>query len=195
MIRKYEFTDEILYWRGLTLRRIRSIPHRILGGWIEKESNLSHEGFCWVYDNAKVYDDARVFENARVCGEGNVYGNAVVHENSWVIANARVYCSAEVYGNAVINNYAEVLNCSKVYGTAIIEGNTKVYGTAKIETGVFTEGALTYDYLYSDNDLVKPTEELQTSLSSNKKESLKLKLIQVPINIYSKRMRKVIKSL
>lgn len=34
-----------------------------LGGWIEKEANLSHRGECWVYGNAKVYDDAEVSDS------------------------------------------------------------------------------------------------------------------------------------
>ncbi|KEC55959.1 hypothetical protein [Bartonella koehlerae] len=37
-----------------------------LGGFIEKESNLSHQGNCWVYDNARVFDCARVYDSAKV---------------------------------------------------------------------------------------------------------------------------------
>ena len=54
-----------------------------VGGWIESESNLSHDGLCWVFDdakvsdNAKVYGDAKVFDNAKVSGDAMVYGNAM----------------------------------------------------------------------------------------------------------------------
>lgn len=41
-----------------------------LGGFIEKEENLSHSGCAWVYGNAKIYG------NAKVCGYAEVYGNA-----------------------------------------------------------------------------------------------------------------------
>lgn len=30
------------------------------GGYVEKEDNLSHDGICWVYDNARVDGEARI---------------------------------------------------------------------------------------------------------------------------------------
>src|SRR5260363_311647 len=65
-----------------------------LGGYIEKEENLSHEGEAWVFDNARVFGDARVFGNARVFSSTQVYGDA------WVYDNARVFGDARVSGNA-----------------------------------------------------------------------------------------------
>ena len=53
-----------------------------LGGYVEKEENLDHDGNAWVYGdawvygNAWVYGDARVYGNARVYGDARVYGNA-----------------------------------------------------------------------------------------------------------------------
>ena len=46
-----------------------------LGGWIEKEENLS--GNAWVYGNAEVYG------NARVSGDAEVSGNARVSGDAW----------------------------------------------------------------------------------------------------------------
>ena len=34
------------------------------GGFIQDESNLSQEGDCWIYDEAKVYDGAVIEGNA-----------------------------------------------------------------------------------------------------------------------------------
>ena len=50
MTRKYEFTGETK--NGL--RQIRRISNGVVGGWIEKESNLSHENDAWVYGDAWV---------------------------------------------------------------------------------------------------------------------------------------------
>ena len=61
-----------------------------LGGYIQKEENLSQDGNCWVYGNAQVYGDAHVWENARVYDNARVYGDA------------QVYGEAQVYGNAYI---------------------------------------------------------------------------------------------
>ena len=69
---KYEFTGEVKVSFGITLKQIRRIADKVIGGWLEKESNLSHEGDAWVSGDAWVYGDARVSGNARV------YGNAKV---------------------------------------------------------------------------------------------------------------------
>ena len=53
---KYEFTGE----EKLGLRRIRRISDGEIGGGIEKESNLSQEGECWVYGDARVSGDTEV---------------------------------------------------------------------------------------------------------------------------------------
>ena len=79
---KYEFTGETktvpLLFGDVTLHRIQAITSFAnvvageLGGWIEKEENLSHKGGAWVCGNACVYG------NARVCGDARVYGDAWV---------------------------------------------------------------------------------------------------------------------
>ena len=98
--KKYEFTGETKVEFGITLHRIRAVVAIAaidvaagdLGGWIEKESNLSLvSGDAWVSDNALVSDNARVSGNARVSDNARVYGNARVSGNAWVSGNARVY--------------------------------------------------------------------------------------------------------
>ena len=81
-MKKYEFTGETKIIAGRTLHRIRAlisfddVAEGDLGGFIEKEENLSHDGDAWVYGNARVYGDARVYDNAEVCGDARVCGNA-----------------------------------------------------------------------------------------------------------------------
>ena len=90
MTKKYKLTDETNEWLGRTLYRIEAlrdfgnVKAGDKGGWIEKEANLSHEGECWVFDNAKVSGNAWVSGNARVCD------NARVFDDAWVYGDARV---------------------------------------------------------------------------------------------------------
>ena len=75
-MKKYEFTGETkeirLLFRTATLHRIRAtvafgiVEVGDLGGWIEKEENLSHEGKAWVCGDAKVCGDAEVFSASHV---------------------------------------------------------------------------------------------------------------------------------
>lgn len=112
MERKYELTNETIFFNGLTLYRIWAVKDFAdvkagdLGGWIEKEVNLSQADDAWVYDYAKVYGRARVFDNAKVYGRAmifdnaNVYGNACVCGIAWVYGNARVCGDTWVCGRA-----------------------------------------------------------------------------------------------
>ena len=101
----WEFTGETKTRFGTTLKRIRAavgfelkcgvvIVKGELGGWIEKESNLS--GNAWVSGNAEVYGNAEVSGNAWVYGGAWVYGNAEVYGNAKVSGNAKVYGNAKV---------------------------------------------------------------------------------------------------
>lgn len=75
-MKKYEFTGETkeikLLFRTAVLHRIRAtvsfgfVKIGDLGGWIEKEENLSHEGKAWVWGNAEVCGDAKVFSASHV---------------------------------------------------------------------------------------------------------------------------------
>lgn len=75
---------------GRTLFRIQAlnsfgdVQEGDLGGYIEKEKNLSHDGNALVYNNAQVFDEARVWGNTKI------FGNAYVGGNSWVFSDADI---------------------------------------------------------------------------------------------------------
>jgi len=120
--KKFELTDETMEIDGHIVYRIKAIRDFGLvkagdaGGFVEAEDNLSHEGDCWVYDNAKVFGDSRVSGHAIVHGNAKVYGSAWVYGNSSVCGDASVYDKALVYGT------------SKVYGNAKVFGDDLVFG-------------------------------------------------------------------
>ena len=77
-MKKFELTSEsIVNIFGKKLFRIKAliefgnVKEGELGGFVEKEENLSHDGNAWVYENAKVYGDAEVYGDARVCGDAD----------------------------------------------------------------------------------------------------------------------------
>lgn len=119
-MKKYELTNEYITYLGKKLYRIKALKNfgnvKIgeLGGYIEKEDNLSQ------YDNAWVYGKAIVKDNAMVCGDARVYGDAVVKDNAIVGGNAIVkdktwVCgNARIKGNAWIESNADYLNISSL---------------------------------------------------------------------------------
>lgn len=81
-MKKYKLTTDTKMWLGHRLFRIQAlidfgnVKKGDLGGYIEKEDNLSHNDKAWVYGDAQVYGDARIYGDAWVCGDAQVYGDA-----------------------------------------------------------------------------------------------------------------------
>ena len=72
-MKKFEFTGETkILFDGTILHRIKALVEfnlgyfivkaGDLGGWIEKEENLSQDGNAWVYGNAMVHGDSYVYK-------------------------------------------------------------------------------------------------------------------------------------
>ena len=90
MSMKYELTNETIVVYGHTLYRIRAlrdvndhVKEGKLGGYVESMRNLSQDGECWIYDDAKVYGDAHVSGNAEVYGNARVYGDALLQRGAY----------------------------------------------------------------------------------------------------------------
>lgn len=127
--KKYILTNPACEIDGKLLYRIKAIKDfgdvkaGDLGGFIEKEDNLSHEGNAWVYDSAQVYGGAQVWGNTQVYGNARVCHEARVYDNAWVHGNVRLCGNAWVQGNARIYNNASILWVSKIgsrLGTTIV---------------------------------------------------------------------------
>ena len=123
---KYEFTGKTQVKFGVTLRQVRYIATGVIGGWIEKEYNLSQEGAAQVAGDAMVWGDAKVWGDATVWGDALVWGDAQVYGDAMVWGKAQVWGDARVYGNARVGGKA------RVYGDAQVCGNARVYGDAMV---------------------------------------------------------------
>ena len=89
MKKKYILTDEVIDFNGHTLHRIKAVRDFAcvkagdLGGFIESEKNLDHDGGAWVSGDAMVSGDAWVSGNAWVFGDARVSGDARVFGDAW----------------------------------------------------------------------------------------------------------------
>ncbi len=162
--------DQSISYAGKTLYRIKamqdiafkydsvslSVKKGDLGGYIEKESNLStsKSDKGWVGGTAKVYGDGKVsgawVTDQAVVSGGSVSYGAYIYENAKItggsVSNAEVFGSAtvsagstsshaQIYGNAQQNGC--LMSGGKLYGNAIVTGceiheNVQVYGNARI---------------------------------------------------------------
>ena len=69
-MKKFELTTDSIKRNGVTLYRIKSlidfedVKAGDLGGYVEKEENLSQYGDAWAFDDAQVSGNACVYGNA-----------------------------------------------------------------------------------------------------------------------------------
>lgn len=133
-MKKYELTNNSKTVFGKKLFQIRAlvdfgdVKAGSLGGYVEKEENLSQCGESWVYNNAMVYGDAEVYDNAQVHGNAEVYGNAMVYCNAKICGNTGVFGSADVAKDARITSDADLL---QITGLGFVHRTITVYRTQK----------------------------------------------------------------
>ena len=124
-MKKYELTSNFKMYSDKKIFQIRALVNLEngvkvgeLGGWIEKEENLSHIGDAWVSGNAKITGDACVTDNAWVTDNACVTDNAWVRDNAWVTGDAQVRDNVQVRDNAHVTDNAWVTGKAHVAGNA-----------------------------------------------------------------------------
>ena len=142
-VKKYKLlSDDTKTVDGRTLSRIcalrsfSDVLEGTLGGYIESEHNLSHDGNWWIYDdaiacdhaqvsgNARVYDTAIACDQAQVFGNAQVWGRAQVRDQAQVSGDANVSGYAQVRDQAQVSGNAFIWDCAQVSGSAWISGNS-----------------------------------------------------------------------
>lgn len=137
--KKYELIQDLntLYtnrkvYRVKALRDFGKVRKGDIGGFIEGEHNLSHEGDCWIDGDAYVVDQAKVYEDAYICQKAWVFDNALIYGKAIIRGEAAIYHHARVYGNAKVYDYGRVYNSAHVFKEAIIHGNARIKGSMKV---------------------------------------------------------------
>jgi UDP-3-O-[3-hydroxymyristoyl] glucosamine N-acyltransferase len=150
MEKKYVLTDNVKRVDGKFVRQIRAIRNfgnirkGTLGGFINNEENLSHEGTCWVYEDGVVAEHARVTDDAQIY-QGIVFNSATVSERAqigrWHGRNEfpHIYGNASISGDAIVRDYvtvggfavikdeAHVSDFVRIDGEVVMENNTDAF--------------------------------------------------------------------
>jgi len=103
--------DRIVY-RIRAFRDFGDIRREDLGGYIEKESALAHDGHAWVQDMVQVYGP-----------NGRVGGNARIKGEAWVLG--RVDGDAQICDLVVISEHEHVGGRTIVCGDEIVGGEAR----------------------------------------------------------------------
>ena len=140
--KKYQLLeDDTIVRDGRTLYRIqalRDVRFRVekdaVGGYVEKEANLSQEGPCWLFDEACAYEDARVEGTAALYDEATLRGKAKLFEE------ARVLDQVIVQGEAKVGGRSRLKDQVVVGGKAVVKGMVRLYGFVHVGGSAYLEG-------------------------------------------------------
>ena len=126
---KTMFAEREIY-RIRALKDFGNVKAGDIGGWVCSYNNLSQEGDCWIYDNAKCLDDARVYDNAVMCGNAVMFGNAKMFDNAEMSDSSIICDNAEMCGNSKMFDNAKMFDNSIMCDNAEMCGNSKMYDTS-----------------------------------------------------------------
>lgn len=113
-----------------------------LGGYVEKEENLSHEGGCWIFEDAEVRDNGRVEGNARIVGRSLVRDNAIVKGYSCLSSSAYAWGNAVLDGVTQMKGLVSIGGNSRTNGYVSINGNSQVRGNSVLGGNIFLNGTI-----------------------------------------------------
>ena len=148
--RKYEMTNITMEFEERTLYRVRALKNfrnvkaGDLGGWVSGKHNLSQEGDCWIYDEAKCMDNARMYHNsamynnAVMCDFSEMHGCSEMHNYSAMLDNSRMYNCSAMYDNSRMYNDSKMYNNSRMfdnsamYNNAVMLDNSKMFENSRM---------------------------------------------------------------
>jgi carbonic anhydrase/acetyltransferase-like protein (isoleucine patch superfamily) len=161
--------------RFYQLVALRDIPlHDVkvgdLGGFVGDKYILSHDGDCWIGENAQVIDNVRIIGDAYVGGNAllvNFLGWPFIVKDraritgdveAWLHVEARsnnprphdlkmvISGNADISGKSWLENVREVSGNAKIHGEVVLEdvsvvsGSVEICGKVKIREGVILLG-------------------------------------------------------
>lgn len=162
----YTFDGHKLY-RVEALKDFGDVKKGSIGGFIENEKNLSQEGNCWIYLDAKVYDNAKVFGNSVIDGHAQVCDNAMVFEKAQVRGHSKIKDNARVFNNARIEHNSIVKDNAQVYGNSLLLENAQVCDNANLrgtclvrDNAIVCGNADIYEFVHFNGDakIVSPAD-------------------------------------
>ena len=165
--RKYEMTNITMEFEERTLYRVRALKNfrnvkaGDLGGWVSGKHNLSQEGDCWIYDEAKCMDNARMYHNSAM------YNNAVMCDFS------------EMHGCSEMHNYSAMLDNSRMYNCSAMYDNSRMYNDSKMYSNsrMFDNSAMYNNAVMLDNSKMFENSRMYRDSRLKNKENLYGKLV------------------
>ena len=163
--KKFELSNITMEYKGRTLYRIKAtkdfsdVKKGDLGGWVQYEENLSQQGICWIYDDAKCMDNSRVTEDSIMRDFAEMYDCSKMHDCSQMFDHSEMHYCSEMH------DYSQMHDFSEMHGNSMLKDKEKLYGKlysivddfieihnkkGRIVTGVLKNGEILYNVGYQE---------------------------------------------
>jgi len=97
------------------------------GGFVNNFDNLSKEGNCWIFANAKVFDNAKVLDNTLMYDNSELHNNSKIFNNAELYHNSKMFDNTKMHDNSKMFDNSEMHNSSNLYNNAIMCNNAIMY--------------------------------------------------------------------
>jgi len=166
-----------LRYRVKALRDFSDIKAGDVGGFVTSEHNLSQNGDCWVYDDAKMFDnseihnDAKMHNNSEMHNNSKMLNNSEMFDSSKMHNNSKMYDSSKMYdnskmrvnsemlGNSEMHDNSEMVDNSEMFDNSEMRGNSKMRGDAKMHDNsrMYGDAKMIGDAKMLDNSTLNTT--------------------------------------
>ena len=148
--KKYEITDITMEFGERTLYRIRALKDFAnvkkgdLGGWVSSENNLSQEGNCWIYNEAKCMDNAKMYNNSTMHdysemydysimrGDSEMHSYTEMHDYSIMYGYSKMCGNSKMYDDSKMFDDSAMYDCSEMYGSSVMFDHSEMYGESEM---------------------------------------------------------------
>lgn len=187
----FPYSDkDIKAFRIKALRNINDdVKKGDLGGYIEKEENLSIFNESWVYDNSCVFEDAKVEDDAKVKENSRVFGWANIRNFATVKGGSTVYGGVVLCDHVVVENNITLNQLTCFSGNSIIKDERDVFYFSPCRNSTnsffisYVANSDIWTYLIQDVPIPFTTEGFKTYISKNDVNvEYLLSIINVDIN-------------
>lgn len=130
-----------------------------IGGYVESDDNLSHEGNCWIAHTAKAFDKAIVVDDALLKDDSAIY------ESAKIIGHTIMEHHAHAYGNCIIKD-SNLSDNSDVKGNAqlfnvTMRNSSVVYQDARVEKTTMYDGTMIHERANVQDCVLKDVSEIR----------------------------------
>ena len=155
------FEGRTLY-RIIALKNFSDVEAGDLGGWVSGIDNLSQEGNCWIYDEAKCMGNARMFDNSKMFNNSKMHGNSTMYNDSRMYDCSVMYNNSTMYGHSIMYDHSIMHDHSEMHDNAVMHDHSEMYDNARMFDNSEMGG---HSEMYGDS-ILKAEEKLYGELIS-----------------------------